>query len=1210
MLAMPAALFAGIYDASEEVTYKEYWVPHEQWPSYDLLDNTCTPLYRGWFLESTRNCSVEITFDLPDDVADALKAEIYLDLWRAYDEQESDFRLNGSELYHSAVGSDWSRTPWVGRINLSDLRQGANVFTYPTTRPHHVQDIAIRVYHDPLNPIVPGTGSDVSAPTGQLLTVQGDGAAVDADSRGTLMIDGNQVTLTAQVDGDAAFVEFHGYYFGYDEDNDGNWLDWHNRGRNNCHPGGARDPNFSRPTSYRCPHGNPDDGDHGTIDHIGTAKTNGAGQYSVTWDATAVPDQENVRFKIRIVDSQGNVRDAAGGVSSEFRLQRSNPVVALFKPNFEDTGLSIAPRTHISQEMRIISLPPGISDFNNAKIVQSFWRRPQLQINGHGPFSPNFANGDSEQLSTISVNSNWLNSGYNNFLYISQFYAFVEKPGPMILLQHKGTAGADTDPPEAFNFAPAINGTDVPANTKIGFQLFDSGLGVDESTIELRVDGAIVAHELVGSKYNYFVDYQSPSAFVAGQVVEIGIDACDLGGNCVTDLNYEFTVYAPPLPSDIVSDDFNSCSLNEPLWQWIDPLGDSEYLMDGEAIQIHVPTGLSHDLWKNDRSAPRLIQSVSDADFNVEAKFETTPDPMLRNQIQGIIVQKDDDTFLRFGVYGNGTDVKVSARYVDGSNAVVLEEQEISPQAEMFYLRLARSDDSWTASYSADGESWIGFADVHQPMAVTGIGFYAGNSGDDPGHTVAVDYFFERSAPITIEDEVALQLPQISVVGDGMVEKQPDCGTPINLTATPVNESWRFAGWSGSIGGSDNPYVLNAISGSEQITASFQLIRNLDVVTVGPGNVTRTPDQMEYLDGDMVTLDATPDADAIFLGWSGDLSGTNPSESLAMTADKVVTSTFATVYRLELDSIGAGTVTVSPSQSDGLAAGHFFAGTMVTLTPNTAGNWRFSKWTGNITGDIDDELHPITLAMDDHKSIVARFIETQKLTVTKIGKGTGSVAIMPPSPDGVYEKGTPVSLTATAGEKSLFSGWTGSVADTGPSIRIVLNSDKTLTAGFLPLFTVVVATGGGGVITVDPVKSLYVEGESVTLTATPADGFTFAGWDGLPGNTNPLTVPEIVGDLAVTALFVENPTELKQSIEGQGLIAADPSRTTFAPSEIVALRALPDAGWRFVRWEGDLPATVDSTADKIALPMDVGRTVKAVFELDSRFLYLPIIVRE
>ena len=75
-LTIPSTVLAGIYDAEDEVTYKEYWVPHEKWPSYALEDPDCNALYREWFIEATRRCEASTTFEFPDDVSTALRAEI------------------------------------------------------------------------------------------------------------------------------------------------------------------------------------------------------------------------------------------------------------------------------------------------------------------------------------------------------------------------------------------------------------------------------------------------------------------------------------------------------------------------------------------------------------------------------------------------------------------------------------------------------------------------------------------------------------------------------------------------------------------------------------------------------------------------------------------------------------------------------------------------------------------------------------------------------------------------------------------------------------------------------------------------------------------------------------------------------------------------------------------------------------------------------
>ncbi len=631
------------------------------------------------------------------------------------------------------------------------------------------------------------------------------------------------------------------------------------------------------------------------------------------------------------------------------------------------------------------------------------------------------------------------------------------------------------------------------------------------------------------------------------------------------------------------------------------------YEVDGEHFVMTIPAGKTHDLWKNNRDAGRLVQAVTNGDFDIEVKFYTLPDPLLRNQIQGIVVEESADKFLRFDVSSDGSAVKIGSYLINDSTATSPGGTTIidtSSGYEAFYLRLSRTSNNWKARYSFDNDEWNSFANFSQVLSVTGVGVHAGNAGDNPEFTSIVDYFFNRIAPIEPEDEIANTLPDPHIIGNGGVGKFPDCGAPVTLTAIPGAADWRFAGWSGSLSGTDNPKTLNTLNGGESITATFKLARQLTVVVNGPGAVDKSPDQVEYLDGDTVDLTALPGKDAAFLGWSGDLTGTEPGQSLTMETNKIVTATFATVYNLELDTIGNGTVTATPSQSDGLAEGMYFENSSLTLTPVAAENWRFAGWEGDLTGADD----PATTVIDGNKSITARFIEVRKLTVNQAGKGAGSIDISPPSIDGYYEKGSIITLQAIASDKALFDGWSGDVTSTSTSIQILLDEDKAVTATFLGFFTVSTAVNGQGTITVNPVKAQYVEGETATFQAFPTNDWVFVGWTGIPGSSNPVTV-EINADLDVVAVFTENPTTLTHTVVGQGSVVATPDRMLFATNETVTLWAVAEQGWKFAGWVGNLPTTVDSSSSQIDVLMDVDRTVTAVFEREMQKVYLPMVTK-
>ena len=68
----------------------------------------------------------------------------------------------------------------------------------------------------------------------------------------------------------------------------------------------------------------------------------------------------------------------------------------------------------------------------------------------------------------------------------------------------------------------------------------------------------------------------------------------------------------------------------------------------------------------------------------------------------------------------------------------------------------------------------------------------------------------------------------------------------------------------------------------------------LTVLTAGTGSgtVSKTPDQVEYLVGMVVTLTATPNVSSTFTGWSGDCTNVIGVCVVTMDAPKSVTATF------------------------------------------------------------------------------------------------------------------------------------------------------------------------------------------------------------------------------------------------------------------------------------------------------------------------------
>ncbi|NKQ39431.1 MAG: PKD domain-containing protein, partial [Methanosarcinales archaeon] len=84
--------------------------------------------------------------------------------------------------------------------------------------------------------------------------------------------------------------------------------------------------------------------------------------------------------------------------------------------------------------------------------------------------------------------------------------------------------------------------------------------------------------------------------------------------------------------------------------------------------------------------------------------------------------------------------------------------------------------------------------------------------------------------------------------------------------------------------GALTPTIITVITPPDNFT--------LTTNTVGGGTVIRNPDQIEYVNGTVVSLTAVPDYGWQFVNWTGDIIGTVNPTNITMDADKTVTATF------------------------------------------------------------------------------------------------------------------------------------------------------------------------------------------------------------------------------------------------------------------------------------------------------------------------------
>ena len=145
---------------------------------------------------------------------------------------------------------------------------------------------------------------------------------------------------------------------------------------------------------------------------------------------------------------------------------------------------------------------------------------------------------------------------------------------------------------------------------------------------------------------------------------------------------------------------------------------------------------------------------------------------------------------------------------------------------------------------------------------------------------------------------------------------------------------------------------------------------------------------------------------------------------------------------------------------------------------------------------------------------------TQLLTVTV--NGSGIVHRNPTNT--VVPQGAIVTLTAIPETNWLFTSWSGDLTAVTNPVNLVMDRDKAITANFsrFPEYALSVSVEGQGTVT--PQGGTYPSNTSVTLTATPIEGWVFNRWKGdVAGNANPLTLM-MTTNKAIAAVFLEPPS--------------------------------------------------------------------------------------
>ncbi|WP_167736056.1 Ig-like domain repeat protein [Nocardioides sp. 503] len=486
-------------------------------------------------------------------------------------------------------------------------------------------------------------------------------------------------------------------------------------------------------------------------------------------------------------------------------------------------------------------------------------------------------------------------------------------------------------------------------------------------------------------------------------------------------------------------------------------------------------------------------------------------------------------------------------------------------------------------------------------------------------------------------------------------------GVSVLVQADPAGNA-RFTGWSGACAGTDQCRVT--MDQARHVTAEFtRNVRHLEVATAGTGGGVVTGDvtgvdgtdldcgdvcATDYDRFTSVALTAVPRAaDSRFVRWTGACETTATVCTVQLSEAASATAHFElNTVRVATTGGGAGVVTSAPSGIDcgAVCAATYPAGASVVLTATPEAGSTFAGWSAPCA---NAGTGPCTVVAGGERSVAASFTTTPSVAVTVAGTGADRGSVFDGVSGGIscgaegsgdcsrdLSPGESVRLDAHAAFNASvrFDHWEGACSGTATACTLTPGDAVAARAVFTrhtrPV-TVTSAGTGGGTVASTPV-GLTCAGavcetevgidEDLSLSATPDEDSTFAGWSG--DCTGPdscqLGATRDVDDsgvpLEVTATFTALPRPtltVEPRGDGHGSVTSDVGGIDCAVGDsctaalrsgtLVWLTAHSGAHTEFDGWDGD--ACLDVSGDRCRVRLDQDTTARATFRLQTGLVH-------
>lgn len=379
-----------------------------------------------------------------------------------------------------------------------------------------------------------------------------------------------------------------------------------------------------------------------------------------------------------------------------------------------------------------------------------------------------------------------------------------------------------------------------------------------------------------------------------------------------------------------------------------------------------------------------------------------------------------------------------------------------------------------------------------------------------------------------------------------------------------------------------------------QITAGVNINEpvyyKLSVNIIGEGLVEVNPNSIggTYLEGTEVTLTAIPSMGYHFVSWAGDIPiecETDNPVKIAINSHKVIAATF---------EINMYTITASAGPG-----GHIAPLGLITMPYNS--EQRFDM--------IPNVGYHIKEVLTDGKSIgVVSSYTFTNITENHLIEATFEInkyTMIASSDNGgyIFPNGE-ISVEFGSSQVFTFNPNTGyhikNVLVDNQSVGVVssytftnITANHTIEAQFeINTYTVAFDSQGGSAV---PSYTSVTHGSIIPAPIPPIrTGYNFAGWykEANCENAWDFTTDRVTYDISLYAKWTINTYTLNVNVLGSGSVI--PAGGTYEYGTFITFTAIPDIGWHFAGWSGD----VSSLTNPITVIIDSEKTITATFEIN------------